>query len=78
MKNKEESYMFDILDFIDSQAIREYNQETCFNIAEQAILIAESKKKKVTEKLEALQELVEKHTEEEFSEAEKNLKNMGN
>ena len=27
--------MFDILDFIDSQAIREYNQETCFNIAEQ-------------------------------------------
>lgn len=65
--------MFDILDFIDSQAIREYNQETCFNIAEQAILIAESKKKKVTEKLEALQELVEKHSEEEFSEAEKNL-----
>lgn len=65
--------MADILEFIDSLAIREYNQDTCFNIVEQAIIVAESKKKMVTEKLEVLKELLEEHSEEEFSEAEKSL-----
>lgn len=58
--------MFNILDFIDSPDIREYNKNTLFTPAEQAILIAHSEETTVEEKLAAWQELVDNYSREEF------------
>lgn len=44
----------DVLPFIDSPDIREFNRHTKFLPAEQAVLVAVSKTKTVEEKLEAL------------------------
>lgn len=58
--------MFNILDFIDSPDIREYNRNTVFTPAEQAILIGQSEETTVEEKLSAWQELVDVYSTEEF------------
>lgn len=58
--------MFNILDFIDSPDIREYNKDTKFTPAEQAVLIAYSNGTTVEEKLAAWQELVDNYSDDEF------------
>lgn len=58
--------MYDFLGFIDSPDIREYNRNTEFTPAEQAVLISMSDKTTVEEKIEALQYLADHYTEEEF------------
>ena len=55
-----------ILDFIDSKAVRDFNQDTKFLPAEQAILVSESQKTTVEEKLSALQEILRTYQEQEF------------
>lgn len=58
--------MYDLLKFIDSPDIREFNKNTVFTPAEQAVLVSMSYKTTVEEKIEALQYLVDNYTEEEF------------
>lgn len=50
-------FMLDLLQFIDSPDIREYNRDTCFTPAEWAVLVSRSMKRSVEEKIEALQYL---------------------
>lgn len=57
---------YDVLQFIDSSDIQEFNKHTKFMPAEQAVLIAVSKTKTVEEKLEALQYLVDHYSDSEF------------
>lgn len=59
--------MFDILNFIDSKDIREYNKNTKFTPFEKAYLIYNCKKP-LQEKLSALKELLNTYTEEDFGE----------
>lgn len=58
--------MYDFLKFIDSLDIREFNKNTAFTPAEQAVLVSMSYKTTVEEKIEALQYLADQYTEEEF------------
>ena len=58
--------MFNILDFIDSKDIREYNRNTNFFPIEQAVLIYNSANTTVEEKLSAWKELLNNHSKEEF------------
>lgn len=58
--------MANILDFIDSKDIREYNRNTHFTPLEQAVLIYYSRSSTVEEKLSAWRELLAAHSEEEF------------
>lgn len=58
--------MFDILDFIDSKDIREYNRGTHFYPIEQAVLIYLSRKTTVEAKLSAWQELLDTYGEDAF------------
>lgn len=58
--------MFNILDFIDSKDIREYNKDTRFTPIEQAVLICHSEKTTFEEKLVALRELMDSYGEEEL------------
>ena len=52
--------MYDFLRFIDSPDIREFNKDTNFTPAEQAVLISLSDKTTVEEKIEALQYLADR------------------
>ena len=47
--------MYDLLRFIDSPDIREYNKDTDFTPAEWAVLIGMSCRQTMEEKIEALQ-----------------------
>ena len=58
--------MYDFLHFIDSPDVREFNKNTVFTPAEQAVIISRSEKTTVDDKLEALQYLADTYTEEEF------------
>lgn len=58
--------MFNILDFIDSKDIRDYNKRTKFTPIEQAHLICYSRKTTIEEKLAAWHELLDTFSEEEF------------
>ena len=58
--------MYDFLHFIDSPDVREFNRNTIFTPAEQAVIISRSEKATVDDKLEALQYLADTYTEEEF------------
>lgn len=58
--------MFNILDFIDSPDIRDFNKNTQFTPAEQVILIARSCGTTLDEKISALQEIVDNNTEETY------------
>lgn len=51
--------MYDFLKFIDSPDIREFNKDTVFALAEQAVLVSISYKTTVKEKIEALQYLAD-------------------
>ena len=62
--------MFDILDFIDSEEIREFNRNTVFAPMEQAILIGQSLNTSVEQKISAWKMLVEQYSEEEFQNAQ--------
>ena len=59
--------LFDVLDFIDSPSIRAHNRNTVFSPAAQAVLIANSCKVSLEEKIVALEKLVSSYTEEAFS-----------
>jgi len=58
--------MFDILDFIDSEDIRKFNQNTLFYPLEKAVLIYYSHYTSVEKKLAAWKELLDTYTESEF------------
>lgn len=58
--------MFDIISFVDSADIREYNKSTVFFPIEQAVLINASRKRPLEEKLSAWHELLETYSEDEF------------
>jgi len=60
--------MLDLLQFIDSPDIREYNKETQFTPAEWAVLVSKSLSRTVEEKIEALQYLADRYTADEFKE----------
>lgn len=60
--------MYDLLQFIDSPDIREYNRDTCFTPAEWAVLVSKSMKKSVEEKIEALRYLTDHYSADEFKE----------
>lgn len=62
--------MFDILDFIDSEEIREFNRNTVFAPMEQAILIGQSLNTSVEQKLSAWRKLIAQYSEEEFQNAQ--------
>lgn len=62
--------MLNILDYIDSKDIREYNLNTKFTPFEKAYLIYNCKKP-LEEKISALKELLNTHTEEDFGEINK-------
>lgn len=56
----------DILTFLDSPAIREYNRDTAFTPAEQAVLVCQSMCSTIEDKIAALQYLVDAYEEEAF------------
>lgn len=64
--NTSRKYEYDFLGFFDSPDIRKYNSNTEFHPAEQAVLIARSRKRTVEDKIWALQYLAENYPEEEF------------
>ena len=59
-------YNYDFYSFIDSLDIREYLRRFNLSIAKQAVLIARSKCKSIEEKIQALQYLLDNHSNEEF------------
>ncbi len=69
--------MKDLLEFIDSADIREYNRETGFVPAEWAVLIRASKKQTMEEKMEALQYLVDHYKEADFGDEKVNIFGRG-
>lgn len=58
--------MYQILDFIDSKSIRDFNKNTKFSPSEQAILISKSEKRTIEEKISALAEIIHTYSEKEF------------
>ncbi len=58
--------MFNILEFIDSKDIREYNKNTAFTPLEQAVIIYYSLLTTVEEKISAWRELLSAYEEEDF------------
>lgn len=58
----------DILKFIDSPDVREFNKNTVFTPAQQVILVSRSEKTTVFEKIAMLEYLLNTYTEEEFGE----------
>lgn len=58
--------MLNILDFIDSKDIREYNKDTKFTPIEQAVLIELSQKAVLSKKLDGWNTLLDFYSEEEF------------
>lgn len=58
--------MYNTLDFIDSKSIRDFNKDTQFSPVEQAILIAESERRTIEEKLNAWKEILHAYSEEKF------------
>lgn len=65
--------MYDLLKFIDSLQVREYNRETYFTPAEWAVIVANSITATVEEKLDALQYLTEHYGEEDFAKESVNV-----
>lgn len=66
--------MYDLLKFIDSPDVREYNKDTCFTPAEWSVVIALSQKQLVEEKLDALQYLADHYDGREFLEGDAGVK----
>ena len=58
--------MFNILNFIDSKDIREYNKDTKFTPLEQAVIIYYSKCTSIDEKISAWKELLDTYSEDDF------------
>ena len=65
--------MYDLLKFMDSPQVREYNKDTYFTPAEWALIIANSITAAMEEKLDALQYLVDHYGEEDFSKESVNV-----
>lgn len=65
---KEALFKKGFLRFIDSPDIREHNRNTDFTPAEWAVLVSNSMKKSVEEKIEALQYLADHYSADEFKE----------
>ena len=64
--NADRKYNYEFLEFLDSPDIREYNKNTRFHPAEQAVLVARSQKRTLEEKIKALQYLADLYSEEDF------------
>ena len=58
--------MFDILEFIDNEEIRECNKDRDFTPIEQAVLIEMSRKKSIKDKIKAWYSLLDEYSDEEF------------
>ena len=56
----------EILEFIDSKDIREYNQDTSFSPTQKAILIARSQKQPIENKIKAMERLLLDHLDWDF------------
>lgn len=65
--------MRELIEFIDSPDIREYNRETKFAPAEWAVLIRASCERSIEEKMEALQYLVDQYEEADFGDERVNI-----
>lgn len=61
--------MYDVLNFIDNEEIREYNRNTLFTPMEQAILIRHSLRTSVEQKLSAWKMLLEQYSEKDFQDS---------
>ena len=59
-------FSFDVLSFIDSKDIRDFNEHTVFYPIEQAVLIYKSQRRTMEEKMEAWKELLDVYSDEEF------------
>ena len=57
---------FNILDFIDSEDIREHNKNTFFSPTQKAILIARSQKQPIENKIKAMERLLLDHLDRDF------------
>lgn len=57
---------FNILDFIDSEDIREHNKDTFFSPTQKAILISHSKKQSIENKMTAMESLLLEHMDWDF------------
>lgn len=66
--------MYDLLRFIDSAQVREYNRSTHFTPAEWAVIIGLSMTRTVEEKIDALRYLAEHYDEAGFAEKSANMK----
>lgn len=60
-------YKYELIDFFDSPDIAEFNRNTAFTPAEQAVLISLSNKRTVKEKIDALKWLVDNYSAEDFN-----------
>lgn len=65
--------MYDLLRFIDSSQVREYNKDTYFTPAEWAVIVARSITTTMEEKLDALQNLTEHYEEADFGKESANV-----
>lgn len=57
---------FNILDFIDSEDIREHNKDTFFSPTQKAILISRSQRQSVENKIKAMDSLLLEHMDWDF------------
>ena len=55
-----------ILDFIDSEDIREYNKDTLFSPTQKALLIGHSKKQTIEKKIKAMDRLLLEYLDWDF------------
>lgn len=58
--------MFNVLDFIDSKDIRDYNKNTKFTPIEQAAIIYYSERRNIEEKMSIWRELLDNYNEKDF------------
>ena len=57
---------FNILDFIDSEDIREHNKDTSFSPSQQAVLISRSQRQSIENKIKAMEGLLLEHMDWDF------------
>ena len=57
---------FNILDFIDSEDIREHNKDTFFSPIQKAILISRSQRQSIENKIKAMESLLIEHMDWDF------------
>lgn len=68
-------YKYNFYDFIDSPDIREHLKKFDICLAKQAVFIAISERKSITDKIKALQFLLDNYSEEEFEKYDETINN---